>query len=187
MTSHFSIRLYLRQQVKAFLVSGEIVSGIVPLDATRIFSNRLRPLHADRLPVIGIRTLGEKAERLNVAPVSFARTATLEVVCAAAVDAGIDDTLDAMAAQVEDILLTAVAANLFLLEGEPYLNRFEIAYTDFTLDMGASEIGAVAIGFEIGYDTTHEPALDDLDCIGLTVKAAGAGGPIFTDTVNIES
>lgn len=187
MASDFSIRQHIRHQVRDFLVFGQIKSSDVTLGEEQIFANRIRALHTDKLPCIQVSTLRESSERLNEAPVSFARKLTLEVICFAKADDATDDLLDGLAAQVEEILLTAFAAGAFLdAAGEPYVNHLDLLGADLTLELGESEIGAVAIGFEIHYDSVHEPALDDLERFHIEVKT-GTGATLLTDDVELES
>ena len=176
-----SIRKAIRYKIQELLIDADTLA------MEKVFRNRIRAVDEDKLPCISIRTLRETSDRLNEAAVTFERTLTLGIVCAATADENLDDVLDQMAGEVESVILGADVNNLFKdANGNVFINRIDLADTDLTLDLGDAPIGASMVTFRIEYDSKFDPTVDPLEGFNIELKAAGAADPIFTDEIDEE-
>lgn len=190
-----SVRKFVRNQIKDFLIDGEITAGSETV-GENVFTNRIRAFDETKLPCISVRTLKENATPLSSSHLSYERVLTLAVVCVARADDELDNVLDEMAAQVENIVLGAFANNKFIKDDVEYINRVDLTDTDLTLDLGNSEIGAVVVSFQVEYDTAFDPldpaivdlygtAAVDLDTVAPQIRASDAADLLFDDEIEI--
>lgn len=135
---------------------------------SKVFANRVRPLISngwlDRLPAIVIYTLDESSEIFNAAPREYMRTVQLMVEIQARAEESLDDVLDAIADDVERILLRDDT-----LGGT--VNDLRYAQTRMALrEDGENLIGACLIQFDAEYlderpDDEFNATLDDLNTV----------------------
>lgn len=134
---------------------------------SKVFANRVRPLISngwlDRLPAIVIYTLDESSEIFNAAPHEYMRTVQLMVEIQARAEENLDDVLDAIADDVERILLRDDT-----LGGT--VNDLRYAQTRMALrEDGENLIGACLIQFDAEYLDVRPDGSDEVPGFNATL------------------
>lgn len=94
--------LHIRRQIRDRAIS--MLTGL-PTTGANVFASRVHPLEPARLPAICIYTLSEESSLMNMGSVRhLQRNLDLIVECVTAIVDELDDTLDAMAVEVETVM-----------------------------------------------------------------------------------
>lgn len=147
-------RTAIRQKVAALLLNR---TGA----GKRVWPSRVRHFCAQRLPAIGVYTVEEDSPVDDVSPRVYKRTVTVLVEVLATADEGLDDALDALASEIEAVLMAdptwGGVADDSSLEGT------EIGFA--AADEGERPFAALIMRWGADYETRPERAdettLDD--------------------------
>jgi len=91
-------RQFIRQKVAALLLNRTSAGK-------RVWPSRVRHFGAQRLPAIGVYTVEEDSPVGDVSPRVYKRTVTVLVEVFATADENLDDALDALASEIEAVLM----------------------------------------------------------------------------------
>lgn len=160
-------RAVIRKAVAA-LLKGKTVAG------QRVFTSRVEAFGAHHLPAISVYTTDEDADTGDTSPRRYTRTTDVVVQAVFDVDKDLDDAMDAMALQLEAVLLAdpswgGVADDSVLTKSAMYL-----------AETGRSDLGCLALTFRAEYDTRpgllDEATLDDFATADVTYDLAPPDG-----------
>lgn len=176
--------LHPRKQIRDAIVSS--LSGKTGAGA-KVYANRVRPWRGGNLPAIGVYLSSETADHEDSSPRHYLREADIVVEIVAAADGQLDDLLDAIALQVEAVILADPTMDATLGD---LLEDLVMTGTETQLDKdGDTIIGKAAITFTATYRTLPpEPTLDDFNTGHVDWDMTEADGVIdATDTITVQS
>lgn len=138
-------------------IRGAIVTALTGLatSGTRVYANRLMRLAGDFSPTLIITLDEERAEAMTIhGPTVYQRVLSLVVAAYAKESAGLDDTLDQMAKEVETALAAGVA-----VDGQ----TLDLIYAGMSFDdeLGDKPVGVRRMSFDCAF-TTLASAPDQL-------------------------
>lgn len=145
-------RTVIRKAVAA-LLKGKTAAG------QSVYTSRVEAFGSRHLPAISVYTTDEDADTGDTSPRRYTRTPDVVVQAVFEVDEHLDDAMDAMALQLEAVLLPdpswgGVADDSVLTKSAMFL-----------AENGRSEFGCLALTFRAEYDTRpgllDEATLDD--------------------------
>lgn len=170
-------RAVIRKAVAA-LLAGKTVAG------PRVFTSRVKPFSSRHLPAIGVYTTDEDADPGDTSPRRYTRTPDVVVQCLFEVDEALDDAMDAMALQLEAVLLPdptwgGVAEDSVLVKSTMLFAEF-----------GRAEYGCLELTFRAEYDSRpgllNEASLNDFATAEVTYDLAKADGtPDAMDRISL--
>ncbi|MBU1040052.1 MAG: hypothetical protein KKF77_03000 [Proteobacteria bacterium] len=171
-------RQLIREAVVALLLS--------KTDAgTRVWPSRVRHVSSRDLPAIGVYTTEESSPLADASPRKYERTVNVVVDCLVEKNDALDDALDALAKQVEDLLMAD--PTLGGTASDSALMRTTIGL----VGEGRTESGCASLEFEADYETSpglvDADTLDDFAVAGVDMDLAPADGtPEIQDVVIIQ-
>lgn len=144
-----------RKAVRQAVVN--LISANISLGASKVFSTRVVPVHAEELPVVMVYALSEHAEVYNVAPVTLKRHLSLAVEIIAQASATVEDTLDNLAWEVEDILRSDQTLG-------NTVSDFTYKSTDISIsENGEQLVGGLRLAYDCVYYTDELPSTGTID------------------------
>lgn len=171
-------RTVIRKGVAA-LLKGKTAAG------QSVYTSRVEAFGSRHLPAISIYTTDEDADTGDTSPRRYTRTPDVVVQAVFEVDADLDDAMDAMALEIEAVLLPeptwgGIADDSVLTKTAMYL-----------ADTGRAELGCLALTFRAEYDTRPglvvEATLDDFATADVAYVHATPDGPVVDaqDTIQL--
>lgn len=159
-------RRAIRERIVAILKAANTIAG------DRVFETRIRPIWQESLPAISVYTEQETISMRSVSPRRYLRTLTVAIDCAAEGKADLDDTLDALSAQVENALeLDATLIDVTHVS-DFWPRSAEMLVAE---EPGAKLTGICRLKFDIEYMTAvGYMALENLDTISAKFDLAPA-------------
>jgi hypothetical protein len=174
-------RITIRKSAVAALIAKKTVCG------ERVFKNRPLPGFSEEYPYIHVYITDETSDHNDTAPREHTRKPIMhaEIVCAAyqkdpetnqetRINKDLDDEMDAIAADVEQVLLTCG----YIPDPDTGLESVDVKMVGTTqklFDAGTTVEGSTDIRFELTYITD------------LSVNAEDVGDPFETGIVKIDS
>lgn len=140
---------HLRQQIR--VAAAAAVTGLATT-GSNVFLSRYYPLAAEHLPALCVYTIAEQSERMNSGPVRhLQRELDLVIEAVAEANDDLDNTLDAIAKEIETALRTAAADDLNALIYDFVLRETRIGLQP---DKTAKKpLGLCAMTFTVHYRT----------------------------------
>jgi hypothetical protein len=137
---------HVRKQIRDNVTTA--VTGLATT-GTNVFQSRVYPNEASKLPCLCVYTLTEEAEVISLTPPRIGRTLDLVVEGYAKAKTGLDDTLDAIAVEVEEALATDITRG-------GLAQMTAIQSTDIGLEgEGEQPIGVIKMTFQVEYVTAN--------------------------------
>lgn len=125
-----------------------------------VFKSRMRAWWPEELPAIAVYARSDNAELFNQAPLEYRRTVEVVIEIVAKLDDDLDDELDAIAAEVERIL---ILNETLKPEDWPFDEWPEIRLGDTSITInahdGENQHGAAVMTFPVTY---YQPAPEDI-------------------------
>jgi hypothetical protein len=136
---------HVRKQIRDDVVT--TLTGLITT-GTRVFASRVYPNEAGKLPLLCVYSLNEASELIAMNGNQLLRSLEIVVEGYAKAKANLDDTLDAIAKEVEEAL--AVDPTRGGIAHKTVINDTEISLSE----EGEQPIGVIRMSFQVDYVTT---------------------------------